>query len=37
MEENKIYGYMTDKDSYQRILKEIAQKVHNYNLFYQKT
>ena len=33
-EEKKIYGEIRDKQNYQRLLKEIAQKVHNYNLFY---
>lgn len=35
MEEKKIYGEMTDKVSYQKILKEIAQKMQNYNNFHQ--
>jgi len=33
-EERKMYGEIRDKENYQRLLKEIAQKVHNYNLYY---
>jgi len=34
MEEKKLYGQINDRDAYQRILKEIAQKMQNYNLFH---
>ena len=33
-EERKLYGEIRDKQNYQRLLKEIAQKVQNYNLFH---
>ena len=33
-EEKKMYGEIRDKDNYQRLLRDIAQKVHNYNLFH---
>jgi hypothetical protein len=35
MEEKKIYGEITDKEAYQKILREIAQKMQNYNAFHQ--
>lgn len=35
MEEKKMYGEMTDKEGYQKILREIAQKMQNYNNFHQ--
>jgi hypothetical protein len=35
MEEKKIYGEMSDKEGYHKILKEIAQKMQNYNNFHQ--
>ena len=33
-EEKKLYGEIRDRENYQRLLKEIARKVQNYNLFH---
>ena len=35
MEEKKLYGEVTDKEAYQKILRQIAQKLQNLTAFHQ--
>lgn len=35
MQQKKIYGEISDKEAYQKILRQIVQKMQNYNTFHQ--
>ena len=35
MEEKKLYGEVSDKEAYQKILRQIVQKLQNFNAFHQ--